>query len=275
MTDFPHEFKETLVKVEDVTIVLGGKLILRDIDLEIKNVVRPGMSQGQVVGFLGRSGRGKTTLFRAMAGLLRPTRGRVLVTEKQVPVERGMVGVVPQYHTLFENRNVIGNLIVAGTVNGLKKAEARDKAMDLLERFQIADKVDDHPASLSGGQKQRVAIIQQLMCGHTYLLMDEPYASLDPVVKGETTDLIIEVSQMDERNTIIIVSHDIPEVLKAADTLWVLGFETDEHGKHMPGARVIETHNLIQRGLAWRKGVEKTPEFAEMVVHLNELFLKI
>ena len=268
-----HEYKETLIKIEKVSVVLGGKLILRDINAEIKNVVRtdrPDIKQGQVVGFLGRSGRGKTTLFRVLSGLLRPTEGRVLITERQVPVEAGMVGVVPQYHTLFDNRTVLGNLTVAGAANKLSRSEAKDKAMALLERFHVADRADAYPAELSGGQKQRVAIIQQLMCGHTYLLMDEPYASLDPVAKAEASELIIELSLMDERNTIFIVTHEIDEAMKVSDMLWLLGFEKKPSGEFLPGACIVDQINLIQHGLAWQKGIEKTPPFAALANELQE-----
>lgn len=269
----PYELKETLISIENISVTLGGNLILRDICAKIKNVVRtdrPDIKQGQVVGFLGRSGRGKTTLFRVLAGLLKPTTGRVLITERQVPVEAGMVGVVPQYHTLLEHRNVLGNLTVAGTVNGLSRTEAKDKAMALLDRFHVADRADAYPAELSGGQKQRVAIIQQLMCGHTYLLMDEPYASLDPVAKAEASDLIIELSLIDERNTIFIVTHEIDEAIKVADTLWLLGFEKKPSGEPVPGACMIDQVNLIERGLAWQKGIEKTPQFAALADELLE-----
>ncbi len=270
---FKYEIKETLLKVENLSVILGGNLILRDINVEVKDIIRPDVAnQGQVVGFLGRSGRGKTTLFRSLAGLNPPATGRVLVTEKQVPVEPGMVGVVSQHYLLFEHRNVMGNLLVAGGRAGLSKAQARDKAMDLLKRFGVEDRADAWPAELSGGQRQRVAIIHQILCGHTYLLMDEPFSGLDPVSKAEASELIIEISLLDERNTIIVVTHDVDEAVKVSDTLWILGWEFKEDGTPVPGAKILETHNLIERGLAWRKGIEKTPEFALFVRDLKDKF---
>jgi polar amino acid transport system ATP-binding protein/sulfate transport system ATP-binding protein len=265
-----HSLEETLVSISHVDAVLGGSLVLRDIDCAIRNIVRPGVAQGQVVGILGPSGIGKTTLFRILAGFDAPARGRVLITEAQTPVRPGMVGVVHQSYPLFEHRTVLGNLVVAGKAAGLSRIAARDKARKLLERFGLADREDAWPAQLSGGQRQRVAILQQLMRGHTYLLMDEPFSGLDPINKAKTCELVAEVSTMDERNTIIVVTHDIPEAIKIADTLWLLGRDPE-----LPGARIVETYDLIARELAWQHGIERTPQFTELVRELEDRFVTL
>src|SRR4051812_10270150 len=114
MTPIVCELKETLLKVEGVSKTLGGSLILKDVNLEIRNIVRPGYTQGQVVGLLGPSGVGKTCLFRILAGLDQPDCGSVLVEEEGIPVKRGMVGVVAQNYPLFAHRTILGNLTVAG-----------------------------------------------------------------------------------------------------------------------------------------------------------------
>jgi NitT/TauT family transport system ATP-binding protein len=90
------EYKETLLKVSGVSLSLGAQTILRDVNLEIRDIVRPGMTQGQVVGLLGPSGIGKTCLFRILAGLDAPDSGSVLIGKEGTPVQRGMVGVVAQ-----------------------------------------------------------------------------------------------------------------------------------------------------------------------------------
>src|SRR5205807_709075 len=123
-----------------------------------------GRTQGQVVGLLGPSGMGKTTLFRVLAGLDAPDRGAVLLGEEGRPVERGMVGVVAQNYPLFSHRTVLSNLIVAGRSSGESGSEAGRHARDLLGRFDLAAHAYKYPAQLSGGQRQRVAIAQQFMC---------------------------------------------------------------------------------------------------------------
>jgi NitT/TauT family transport system ATP-binding protein len=109
-----YETKSTILKAENVSVTKGGVQILRDVNLEIKDIVRPDKVAGQVVGLLGPSGIGKTSLFRIMAGLEPPDTGRVLIGEEGKPVQRGMVGVVAQHYPLFAHRTVLGNLTVAG-----------------------------------------------------------------------------------------------------------------------------------------------------------------
>jgi polar amino acid transport system ATP-binding protein/sulfate transport system ATP-binding protein len=138
MTAYAYEFRETLLRVEHVSKSYGDSQILRDVNLEIKNIVRPGMTQGQVVALLGPSGVGKTTLFRILAGLEEPDDGLVLVEDGR-PVERGMVGVVAQSYPLFAHRRVLGNLAVAGRQSGLSGPASVSKAKELLSRFGLAE----------------------------------------------------------------------------------------------------------------------------------------
>jgi NitT/TauT family transport system ATP-binding protein len=273
---FAHEFRDTLISVEHVSACRGGQPVLRDVSIEIKNVVRPDVEgQGQVVSVLGPSGVGKTTLFRVLAGLDAPERGSVRVTEHQVPVRAGMIGVVFQHYPLFEHRKVLGNLMIGAVHAGKSRAAAEAQARELLERFGLAERVDAWPRELSGGQRQRVAILQQLMCGHTYLLMDEPFSGLDPISKQAACELITEVSLLDERNTIIIVTHDIREAVKISDTLWLLGRERTPSGEPIPGSRIVQAYNLIERELAWRPGIERTPAFTEFVREIEDRFVTL
>jgi polar amino acid transport system ATP-binding protein/sulfate transport system ATP-binding protein len=266
-----HERRDTLLRLAGVHAERGDQLVLRDIDAEIKDVVRPDVAnQGQVVGVLGPSGAGKTTLLRLLAGLDAPSRGQVLVGDAQRPVRAGMVGVVFQHYPLFEHRSVLGNLVVAARHTRVADKEARARA--LLERFRLADRADAWPGELSGGQRQRVAILQQMMCGHTYLVMDEPFSGLDPINKQHACELIAEVSMMHERNTIVIVTHDIREAVKVSDTLWLIGRDIAPSGEPVPGSRIVETYDLIERDLAWQPGIEHTPAFDAFVREVESRF---
>ncbi len=256
-----HEHGSTLLKVNDVSLALGGRQILRDVNLEIRDVRRPGVTTGQVVSLLGPSGIGKTQLFRILAGLNAPDQGSVLVGEAALPVERGMVGVVAQHYPLFNHRRVLGNLLIAGKRAGMATAEAEKRARELLARFKLEDAATKYPMQLSGGQRQRVAIAQQFMCSERFLLMDEPFSGLDLVQIQNVVELIHEVASLHEFNTIIVVTHDISAALEVSDTLWLLGRDRDAAGNMIPGARVQTTYNLIERGLAWRRGIAETPEF--------------
>lgn len=268
------ERRATLIKIEGMSAMRGDRLVLRDLDAEIKDVVRPDVAdQGQVVGVLGPSGVGKTTLLRVLAGLDAPVRGQVRIGEAQQPVRAGMVGVVFQHYPLFEHRSVLGNLVVAARRVGSGHPEAR--ACALLERFGLADRAGAWPCELSGGQRQRVAILQQLLCGHTYLVMDEPFSGLDPISKQHACQLIAEVSRMDERNTLVIVTHDIREAVKVSDTLWLIGRETAPSGEPLPGSRIVETYDLIERDLAWQPGIERTPRFDAFVREVEDRFIAL
>jgi NitT/TauT family transport system ATP-binding protein len=270
-----HEFKECLLNVEGVGLTLSEKLILKDVNLKVLNVVRPGMQQGQVASLLGPSGMGKTRLFRIMAGLDKPDVGKVLVGENQEPVTRGRVGVVFQHYPLFDNRSVLSNLVVAGRQVGMSKAEAIDQGRVFLSRFNLEGCEGKYPAQLSGGMRQRVAIAQQFMCSDDLLLMDEPFSGLDPLAVAKMIEFIQEVAAQDELKTIIIVTHDITAAIEVSDTIWMLGRDRDEKGEAIPGAKIQHEYNLIDRELAWQKGITSSKAFMALLAEIREAFPRL
>ena len=273
--DIYYELKETLLKVTGVNVAFGENQILRDLNMEVQNLYRPGKTQGQVVALLGPSGVGKTTLFRVLAGLDKPDSGEVLVTGDMVPVRRGMVGVVAQHYPLFQHRTVLSNLQVAGRQAGLTKDEATAKAKDLLQKFNMEGSEAKYPSQLSGGMRQRVSIAQQFMCSEHFLLMDEPFSGLDLVAIERVTRFIDEIAASDELKTFVIVTHDVTAAIEVADQILLLGRDRDEKGEIIPGARVQATYNLVERNLAWRHGITGTPEYAELVREIREVFPKL
>lgn len=258
-----YEMKERLMTIENLGISYGPKVVLRDVNLHIDNVVRPGMAQGQTVALLGPSGIGKTQLFKAMAGLLVPTTGAVLINQPQVKVQAGQIGVVQQAYPLLQHRTILSNLKLAA-----RHCKEPMKEIDrLLSHFNLLDKKANYPLELSGGQRQRVAIVQQLLCANHFLLMDEPFSGLDPVAKSRVYETIQSVTTEHEHNTVIFTTHDIESAVRLADEIWVLG---REDGK--PGATVRARFDLMQRGLAWDPQIDKNPAFWPMVQELYALF---
>jgi ABC-type nitrate/sulfonate/bicarbonate transport system ATPase subunit len=267
----PYFYKEPVLTLEGISMRYNGEEILRDIDAQVLNVVRPGMDQGQVVGFYGRSGIGKSVLCRIIAGLVAPSQGAVRVGEAQQAVAPGTVGFVQQRYPLFDHRTLFDNLLVAARRKHAPEA-ARHHVEAYLERFCLTPHRQKYPAHLSGGQRQRAAIAQQLLCSDHLILLDEPFSGLDVAMIDEVKKIIVEVTTMDELNTVIIVSHDIVTTTALSDTLWLLGYERNAAGQLIPGATINKEHqyNLAAMGLAWHENVESEPEFNRFVEHIKE-----
>lgn len=266
-----HSYKESLLSLAGVSMQFGDELVLRDINVQVRDVVRPGVHQGQVLGFYGRSGIGKSVLCRIIAGLLAPSTGTVLVGTPPRPVVTGDVGFVQQRYPLFNHRTLLDNLVVAAARKH-PTAEAKDRAGAYLERFGLAQHRKKYPAHLSGGQRQRAAIAQQLLCSDHLIILDEPFSGLDVAMIDEVKKIILEVSAMNELNTVIIVSHDIAATTALSDTLWLMGYERDAAGQHLPGATIStqRQYNLAEMGLAWQPGIEAQPEFSQLVEQLKQ-----
>jgi NitT/TauT family transport system ATP-binding protein len=254
---------EVLVCVKNVCQTLGGMPILKEVCFDVVDRVRTGIVTGQIVALLGPSGVGKTRLIRILSGLDAPDSGEVHGIAGK-PIEAGHVGVVFQSYPLLKHRTVLGNLVTAGKCNGLSGAAALAKAKDLLLRFRLDNRAHFYPAQLSGGQRQRVAIAQQMVRQKTLLLMDEPFSGLDPASLDEVSELLVEVANMDELNTIIVVTHDIRAAMIVSDTLFLLGRDRDEKGNLIPGAKIKATVDLVAKGLAWRKHVELEAAFLDL-----------
>lgn len=269
---FPHEAHETVLQIKGVSLTLGGNQILKNVDGEIKNIVRPGFTQGQVIALLGPSGIGKTQLLRILAGLQPSTAGTVTLNGNQEPVTQGSVGVVAQHYPLFEHRTVLGNLLVAGRQAGLKGEDGKGKAFSLLERFGLTERANFYPSQLSGGQRQRVAIAQQLMCSDHFIILDEPFSGLDPIMVEKVCKLITELASADELNTIIVITHDIPAAVAVSDTIWLMGRDHDTEGNIIPGSRIQKQYDLMDLGLAWHENIVLMPEFSDLVREIRSQF---
>lgn len=273
-SEFEYVYGGTLLKLQDISLAFGNFLVLRNISEEVMDIKRPNMQQGQIIGLLGPSGVGKTQLCRIICGLQKSTTGLVTinVNEQDVPVRRGLVGMVSQRYPLFRHRTMIGNLKRAGKKLGLSNKDAEEKGMALLGRFGLADKAKCYRGQLSGGQQQRVAIAQQMMCSEHFILLDEPFSGLDTNAKNEVCELITEVSRIDERNTLVIITHDTSAAISISDHLWIMGLDRREDGTFEPGAYIKHKFDLIERGLAWKPNVALTAEFANCYREIRELF---
>ena len=171
--------------------------------------------QGEVVVIVGPSGSGKSTFLRCMNLLEIPTGGQILfkgvdITDKKVDinVHRQKMGMVFQHFNLFPHMTILDNMTLA-PIHLLKKskAEAEEKAMQLLTRVGLADRANAYPSQLSGGQKQRIAIVRALAMEPEVMLFDEPTSALDPEMVGEVLEVMKELAK--GGMTMVVVTHEM------------------------------------------------------------------
>jgi ABC-type nitrate/sulfonate/bicarbonate transport system ATPase subunit len=256
---------ELLIEVQGVNLSYD-KQILRDINFRIHNIVRPDVNQGQVISLIGRSGIGKTQLFKILAGLIQPGSGTVKVGLDQHPVVAGEVGIVAQNYILFNHRTVHDNLRLA-----MKHASntQNDKEKDALineyaEKFDLVEHLKKYPMQLSGGQRQRASIIQQVLTGNRFILLDEPFSGLDALMIDRVMELLLGISTLHELNTLVIISHDVENSLAISDTAFILAREKDKEG-----ATITETLDLIELGLAWNPNIRENQAFQALVSQIK------
>lgn len=264
-----------LLHIDNVSLSYGDKVVLRDVNAQIRDIIVPGKVVGQIVGFLGPSGIGKTTLFQILAGLLKPTVGSVHLDGSTDTVKPGQVGVVAQSYPLFEHRTVLSNLMLAAQQKEKNTKLCHDKVIEYLQEFDLTEQLNHYPIQLSGGQRQRVAILQQILSSKHFLLMDEPFSGLDLLMIEKTSALIRKVADMDDLNTIIICTHDITSAASVADHLWMMGRERTANGDIIPGAKIVKEYDLIARDLCWHPEIITQARFTDFVREVKEEFRKL
>lgn len=214
--------KPLKLSVKDVSVTYVGRdgektEAVRDVNFDVAD--KP--EAGEIIVFLGPSGCGKSTILKAIAGLIEPTKGEVLVDNavvKDVGRDRGMVF---QTYTSFAWLTVRQNVEYGLKLQGIAKAERRELSQKILEEVGLAEFSDRYPKDLSGGMKQRVAIARTLINNPRIVLMDEPFGALDPQTRWGMQSLLLDISHK-ENNTIVFVTHDVSEAVYLADTCYVL-----------------------------------------------------
>ncbi len=209
-----------MIEVKKLKKSYGSVNVLKGIDLKVE--------ESEVVVFIGASGSGKSTLLRCLNFLEIPDSGEIFFEGKKVNPHtndlnrmRQEVGMVFQHFHLFPHRTVLENLIEAPVhVKKMAKEEAKQLALELLEKVGLGDKAHVYPYSLSGGQKQRVAIARALAMRPKVMLFDEPTSALDPELVGEVLAVMKELAQ--EGMTMVIVTHEMGFAREVADQVMFL-----------------------------------------------------
>jgi glutamate transport system ATP-binding protein len=210
-----RELGAPLVRLTGVNKHFGDLHVLKDIDLTVR--------RGEVVVVIGPSGSGKSTLCRTINRLEPIDSGSITIDGRELPAEgkdlarlRAEVGMVFQSFNLFAHKTILENVTLGPVkAKGVKGAEAKQRAMALLERVGVANQATKHPAQLSGGQQQRVAIARALAMQPKVMLFDEPTSALDPEMITEVLDVMTSLAR--EGMTMVVVTHEMGFARKAAD----------------------------------------------------------
>ena len=206
---------EPLVVVDRVNKHFGELHVLKDVTTTV--------GRGEVVVVIGPSGSGKSTLCRAINRLETIDDGVISIDGTRLPEEgaalaklRADVGMVFQSFNLFAHKTVVENVMLGQVkVRRRSKAEARTRALELLDRVGVADQAEKMPSQLSGGQQQRVAIARALAMDPKVMLLDEPTSALDPEMITEVLDVMVQLAK--DGMTMIVVTHEMGFARKAAD----------------------------------------------------------
>jgi ABC-type nitrate/sulfonate/bicarbonate transport system ATPase subunit len=188
-------------------------LAITDINLSIE--------PNEFVAVVGRSGCGKTTLLNMIAGLLKPTKGAILIDGKPVEGPGPDRGMVFQNSALFPWLTAIGNIEFGPKNTGMSREERRRLAQDLIELVHLAGFENKYPRELSGGMRQRVAIARALAMDPDILLMDEPFGALDELTRADMQDELLRIWQA-RKKTVVFITHSIMEALYLSDRIVVL-----------------------------------------------------
>lgn len=196
-----------MIKIKNIKKTFGKNEVLKNIDLDI--------NKGEIVVILGPSGSGKSTLLRCINLLENPQKGEIIfnhenILDKKSDINkvRQNIGMVFQNFNLFPNMTVLENITLAPIkVKNIKKEDAIEDALYLLDRVGLIDKQNEYPQNLSGGQKQRIAIARALAMKPEIMLFDEPTSALDPEMVKEVLDVMTELAK--EGMTMVIVTHEI------------------------------------------------------------------
>lgn len=206
---------EPKIIVKGLVKSFGNLEVLKGIDAEI--------DKGEVICVIGPSGSGKSTFLRCLNLLEEPTDGEIIVdglsiTDKKADINkiRRHIGMVFQQFNLFNNLTVLENITISLTkVKKQSEEESKEKALKLLKRVGLEDKVNAYPSQLSGGQKQRIAIVRALAMEPDVLLFDEPTSALDPEMVGEVLDLMRDLAK--DGMTMVVVTHEMGFAREVAD----------------------------------------------------------
>jgi lipopolysaccharide export system ATP-binding protein len=208
------------LKVEHLAKSYGRKAVVDDVSLQI--------ASGEVVGLLGPNGAGKTTCFYMIVGLVHADRGRITLDDEDItslPIHgraRKGLGYLPQEASIFRKLSVADNILaILETRRDLKRKQRLEKLESLLQEFHITHIRDSQGMSLSGGERRRVEIARALATEPAFILLDEPFAGVDPISVNDIKDIIKHLQARDIG--VLITDHNVRETLDICERAYIVG----------------------------------------------------
>ena len=206
------------LKTEALTKSYGGRTVVRGVSVEVHS--------GEVVGLLGPNGAGKTTTFYMTVGLTAPDSGRVLldgadVTDDPMYIRaRKGIGYLPQEPSVFRGLTVGQNILAILETLNLSAADRRSRLRDLLAELDLTPLADSPAYTLSGGERRRVEITRALVISPRFILLDEPFAGIDPIAVADIQDIVSHLS--DRGIGVLITDHNVRETLRITDRAYIV-----------------------------------------------------
>jgi len=222
-----------------VTFEQNGQPVhaLRDVTFQVM--------AGEFVILIGPSGSGKSTLFNVITGLLTPTSGSAFIDGNPVQPGISQVGYMPQKDLLLPWRTVIDNVIIPLEIAGTERAQAHQRAKEMLPLFGLEDFASVYPDTLSGGMRQRAALLRTVLTDRDIIVLDEPFGALDALTRRELQDWLLGIWR-EFKQTILFVTHDVEEAVYLGDRVLVLserpGHVAAEIDVNLPRPR---RHNMV------------------------------
>ena len=202
-----------IVSIKNFRMDFGGKTVIKDLSFDVM--------RGEVFGFLGSNGSGKTTTIRSLLGIYQSAGGTLHINGKPFSVDRGVkLGYLPEERGLYKKESVIDAMLYFGQLKGLSKDEAKRRSLEYLERVKLLDKADTRLDKLSGGQQQKIQLGITIMNDPDLLILDEPTKGFDPVNRRLLMNIIEEHQRAGA--TIIFVTHQMEEVERLCDRIILL-----------------------------------------------------
>jgi len=223
------------IEVNNLWKMYGDNVVLEQVNNRV--------AEGEFVTIVGTSGCGKTTFLNMLLGTESPSRGEILMQGKPIPAEPNADrGIVFQKYSVFPHLNALQNVVLArefegarlsGKLFGKSRSAAQREALDMLQLVGLEQAAKKYPHELSGGMQQRLAIAQALMKQPKVLLLDEPFGALDPGIRADMHQLILDIWRR-TRVTIFMITHDLKEGFYLGTRLWV--FDKIRHDLQAPNA---------------------------------------